>query len=122
MRFSVLVVAASSLATAVLASPAAAAPHDAPVVSILTMSYGSARTEVLTGDTVSWRNDSIRAHTVSASDGSWTSESLAPQASFSRSFDVDGTVEYYCRIHPGETAPGRLPHARSGIWRAGRAR
>jgi plastocyanin len=104
MRFSVLVVAATSLATAALASPAAAAPHDAPVISILTMSFGSARTEVLTGDTVSWRNDSIRAHTVTASDGSWTSESLEPHASFSRSFDVDGTVEYYCRIHPGMRA------------------
>jgi plastocyanin len=102
MRFPVLVLG-PFVALAGLAAPVASA-EDAPAVSILTMAYGSARTEVLTGDTVSWRNDSIRPHTVSASDGSWTSERLGMHASFSRRFDTDGTVDYYCQIHPGMRA------------------
>src|SRR5687768_9057971 len=92
----------SAIGLAVLA-PAASA-EDAPVVSILTMSYGSARTEVLTGDTVSWRNHSVQPHTVSASDGSWTSERLGMHASFSRRFQTAETVAYYCQIHPGMRA------------------
>ena len=101
MRFPVLVL--GSLAGLAALAPVASAA-DAPMVSILTMAYGSARTEVLTGDTVSWRNDSIRPHTVSASDGSWTSERLLMHASFSHRFDTDGTVDYYCQIHPGMRA------------------
>jgi plastocyanin len=103
MRFPVLV-AGSLIGLAALAGPAAAAPHDAPVVSILTTSYGSARTEVLTGDTVAWRNDSFQPHTVSASDGSWTSERLVAHASFSHRFDAEGIAEYYCKLHPGMRA------------------
>ena len=101
MRFPVLVL--GSLVGLAALAPVASA-EDAPMVSILTMSYGSARTEVLTGDTVSWRNDSIRPHTVSASDGSWSSQRLLPHASFSHRFDADGTVDYYCQIHPGMRA------------------
>ena len=101
MRIPTLVLG-SAIGLAVLA-PAASA-EDAPVVSILTMSYGSAQTEVLTGDTVSWRNDSVQPHTVSASDGSWTSERLVAHSSFSRRFETAGTVDYYCQIHPGMRA------------------
>src|SRR5688572_33187550 len=101
MRIHALVLG-SVMGLAVLA-PAASA-EDAPVVSILAMSYGSARTEVLTGDTVSWRNHSVQPHTVSASDGSWTSERLLAHASFSRRFESAGTVDYLCKIHPGMRA------------------
>lgn len=101
MRFPALVLG-SLVGLAVLA-PAASA-EDAPVISILAMSYGPARTEVLTGDTVSWRNHSVQPHTVSASDGSWTSERLPAHASYSRRFDTAGTVDYLCKIHPGMRA------------------
>ncbi len=100
MRFPVLVVA-SLAGLAVLPSPASA---DGPVVSILTQAYGSAHTEVLAGDTVSWRNDSVLPHTVSAADGSWASARLAPRASFSRTFDAEATVDYFCQVHPGMRA------------------
>jgi len=103
MRFPVLVLG-PLIGLAALAGPVAAAPHDAPTVSILATSYGSARTEILTGDTVSWRNDSGQPHTVTALDGSWTSERLGPQASFSHRFDAAGTFEYYCQVHPGMRA------------------
>jgi plastocyanin len=101
MRFPVLVL--GSLVGLAAAAPAASA-EDAPVVSVLSMAYGSARTEVLTGDTVTWRNDSVRVHTVSAADGSWTSERLALRATYSHRFDAEGTFEYLCQIHPGMRA------------------
>ena len=100
MRVPVLV-AASLVGLAALPSAASA---DGPVVSIYTQSYGTAHTEVLAGDTVSWRNDSVRLHTVSAADGSWASDRLAPRASFSRLFDAEGTVDYFCQVHPGMRA------------------
>jgi plastocyanin len=103
MRFPALVLGAV-VGLAVFAGPAAAVPHDGPMVPILTMSYGSAQTEVLAGDTVTWRNDSIQPHTVSALDGSWTSARLGHHASFSRRFDAAGTVAYFCQLHVGMRA------------------
>jgi plastocyanin len=104
MRYHVLAVGAALVALAVTSPAASAAVHDGPVVSILTQAYGAERTEVLSGDTVSWRNDSVRPHTVTATDGTWASERLGPQASFSREFDGEGTVDYFCQVHPGMRA------------------
>jgi hypothetical protein len=55
---------------------------------------------VLTGDTVTWRNDSVRPHTVSAADGSFASARLIASGSFSHRFDAAGVVGYYCQVHP----------------------
>jgi plastocyanin len=44
-------------------------------------------------------NDSI-AHTATANDSSWDSGTLAPGASFSRTFPTSGTFQYRCSIHP----------------------
>src|SRR5688500_5469984 len=105
MRFPVLVLG-SFLGLAALAAAASAAVDDRPgaVVSILTMAYRPARTEVRAGDTVAWRDDSVRRHTVTASAGSWASERLGPHASFSHRFDGNGAVDYYCQVHPGMRA------------------
>jgi plastocyanin len=108
MRLPMLVLA--SFAGLAAAGPAAAAADDGPVVPILTMAYGSAETEVLAGDTISWRNDSVQPHTVTAADGSWASQRLGPRATFSRRFDADGTVAYYCQIHPGMRAKVDVRH------------
>jgi plastocyanin len=101
MRFSVLAVFVAVL-TAVGTSAASAdvkAPAG-PSVSILAAAYGSAKVDVLAGDTVTWRNDSVRAHTVSASDGSWASERLATSGVFSHRFTTAGVSAYYCQVHP----------------------
>jgi plastocyanin len=85
------------------AAPAAAAGMKAdagPNVAILAASYGSARIDVLAGDTVTWHNDSVRAHTVSATDGSWASERLAASGVFTHQFTAAGVATYYCQVHP----------------------
>lgn len=104
---------------------AAAAPHQHPGadVAILTASYGSARIDVLAGDSVTWRNDSVRSHTVSAVDGSWASERIGTAGVFTHRFTAPGVAAYYCQVHPfmraevdvhrllldtpGSTAPGQ---------------
>ena len=124
MRFPLLV--ALLLALAAFGAPlAVAAPHEHPGanVAILTASYGSARVDVLTGDEVTWRNDSVRSHTVSAVDGSWASQRISTSGVFTHRFTTAGVAAYYCQVHPfmraevdvhqllldvpGTTAPGQ---------------
>lgn len=70
-------------------------------VAMLFGSYSPPRLDVVAGDTVIWHNSSIRKHTATAIDGSWTSPPLATSQSFSRRFDVPGPALYYCTLHPG---------------------
>jgi plastocyanin len=68
-------------------------------ISILFDVYSPTRIDVLAGDTVRWTNRSVRAHSVSADDGSWDSARLLPRGSFSRRFDAPGTATYFCTLH-----------------------
>jgi plastocyanin len=88
-------------ATAALGGPAAAAMDEGmgARVSIGYDAYAPARIDVLAGDTVMWHNDSVRMHTVSATDGAWSSKTLVGGDMFSLRFDTPGAVGYYCMIH-----------------------
>jgi plastocyanin len=68
-------------------------------VSMSVSAYSPSTIEVLVGDTVRWSNDSIRAHTVSADDGSWSSAQIPSTDSFTHRFDAAGSVAYYCKLH-----------------------
>jgi plastocyanin len=106
MRRAALAVVAASLALALGAAPASSqhgmGPAEAaPVpVSIGFASVAPQHLDVLVGDTVRWTNDSVRAHTVTADDGSFDSGRLGPDAAFSRAFTGDGDFPYHCIIHP----------------------
>jgi plastocyanin len=104
--------AALALAVLALALGAATAPaqmaHDghgmdaaapAASVSIAASAYGPVDVDVLVGDTVRWSNDSVRAHTVSADDGTWSSPHLVFTDSYSHRFDDAGSIAYYCKLH-----------------------
>jgi plastocyanin len=69
-------------------------------VPILAAGYGAPRVDILAGDTVTWRNDSVRIHSVAATDGTWASAHLVSTDSFSHRFDAPGAVDYYCQLHP----------------------
>ena len=71
-----------------------------PQVSILFGSVSPAKVDVVAGDTVNWANDSVREHTVTASDGSFDSGTLPANGHYSRMFDTAGVYGYYCRLHP----------------------
>jgi hypothetical protein len=57
------------------------------------------KVDALVGDLVTWRNDSVRTHTVTATDDSFDSGRVSGGEVFSRRFDVPGAVPYYCRLH-----------------------
>jgi plastocyanin len=56
---------------------------------------------IAVGDTVTWTNNDSTAHTTTADGREWDSGTLAPGASFSRTFTAAGTFTYHCTIHPG---------------------
>jgi plastocyanin len=68
-------------------------------VSIGFADFAPSHLDVLMGETVTWRNDSVRQHTVTARDESWDSGRLGARAVFRRRFDRPGRVDYFCRLH-----------------------
>jgi len=74
---------------------------DAPAagVSMSASAYAPGGVDVLVGDTVRWSNDSVRVHTVSAEDGTWSSARIVVNETYSHRFDDAGSVPYYCKLH-----------------------
>lgn len=104
---------APSPATAPSSGPAIAAPVAAPAganvaAQIVEPSHGAlswgfepATITIHIGDTVTWTNDGMLQHTVTADDGSFDSGLLDKGASWSRtSFDAAGSFGYHCAPHP----------------------
>ena len=106
MRRAALAIAAAALALGA-ATASAQMAHDghgmdsgpAAAVSMSADAYAPAEVDVLAGDTVRWSNDSVRAHTVSADDGTWTSARIVSSDSYSHRFDDPGSFSYYCKLH-----------------------
>jgi plastocyanin len=71
----------------------------AGTVSMLTSAYAPAHTDILIGDTLRWSNDSVRAHTVTAQSGAWSSPRVFSGESFNHRFDAAGSEPYYCTLH-----------------------
>jgi hypothetical protein len=69
-------------------------------VSILTTAFAPTHVDVVAGERVTWSNDSVRRHTVTAQDGTWTSADVFAGEDFVHAFDRTGPALYYCRIHP----------------------
>jgi plastocyanin len=69
-------------------------------VSILVAAFSPQKIDVVAGDTVTWSNDSIRRHTVTADDGSFGSPSVFGGDKFAHEFDATGAMPYYCTVHP----------------------
>jgi plastocyanin len=106
MRRGLLGAAAVVVALGVPVAPAgsqhAPGAADAPAVAV---SIGFAavsppRTDVVMGETVTWTNDSVRAHTVTADDRRFDSGRIVPQERFAHTFDELGEVAYHCSLHP----------------------
>lgn len=93
----------AALASAALAAVPAAAGADAPTVSIQFAAFGPDHLAVLPGETVQWTNVSAREHTVTADDGSFASDVVAPETAFAHQFEGVGTVAYHCTLHPTMT-------------------
>ena len=93
---------------ATLAAPAGAANFDVNIGASLTFSPSTLAIQV--GDSVTWHNNGGGFHNVVADDGSFRcAEGCADQGgngdpsgaawSFTRTFNLAGTVGYYCEVH-----------------------
>lgn len=86
---------------AVRPSAVRAATH---VVSITDGAFSPATLTIAAGDTVTWRNDDDRPHTVTAGDGSFDSGNLDPGQTFTMTFASARSVGYVCAYHDDMTA------------------
>jgi plastocyanin len=75
-------------------------------VSIVYRAFQPPNLTIDAGDTVTWTNRSLMAHTVTATAGMFDSGRLDAGASFSVAFPTPGTFIYGCTIHP--TMKGRV--------------
>ena len=62
------------------------------------------RIEIPAGTTVQWKNNDPLMHTVTASDGSFTSPQFGLDATWRHTFTTPGTYTYYCTLHPNMKA------------------
>ena len=70
-------------------------------IEIKDFQFGPVELTTSLGDTVTWSNRDEAAHTVRGNDKLPTmSEDLAQGATYSFTFDMPGTYEYSCTIHP----------------------
>jgi plastocyanin len=87
--------------TAAPASTGAATAAGEPAVTIKGFAFNPADVTVKVGTKVTWTNEDGATHTVTASDGSFTSDDLDRGATFSHTFDTAGSFAYICSIHTG---------------------
>jgi plastocyanin len=107
--------AAALLALTVLAAPAQA---DSVFVSAGTSSFSPSNLDVLVGDTVIWRNTSLKTHNVQAETAGYDSGRFGPRSTANHVFPATGVFPYVCTIHDGMTGQiGVYPLLLSGPGR-----
>lgn len=81
-------------------APPAATPVAATAVTIQNFAFAPAVITVPVGTAVTWTNQDIEQHTVTARDKTFDSGVLANGKSFRFTFSKAGTYDYNCIIHP----------------------
>jgi plastocyanin len=98
---------AVGLLVLVLAVPASAIAQDAgPVVSAQDDQFVPAMTSATSGALLTWQNDGVEEHTITADNGAFDSGDLDPGQTFEFTFDSPGSYAYYCSIHGGPNGQG----------------
>jgi len=65
-----------------------------------TWKFDPADVTVSAGSTVTWQNKGQQPHTITADDGSFTSDYISPGATWQHTFATAGTYAYHCTPHP----------------------
>ena len=98
------VVAAAALAATATPARSQHSPDGGEVAAVpVSIGFDAVKPQhldVLLGDTVTWTNDSVRTHTVTADDGAFDSGRVVPTATFTRTFTALGDTPYHCVLHP----------------------
>jgi plastocyanin len=80
-----------------------AAPVATKNVSVVNFAFMPKTATVARGTTIKWKNTTATTtHTTTSNTGLWN-KTLAPGATFSRTFNRTGTFRYHCTIHPSMT-------------------
>ena len=75
------------------------------MIEIDKLAFGPSPAELRVNDIVEWRNADIFRHTATARDGSFDID-LPPGGTGRTILKKAGTIDYFCRFHPG--MKGRL--------------
>jgi len=75
-------------------------------VSMTDNVYSPKVINVSLGVTVVWTNNGSMVHTVTADDNSFTSGNILPGASYTRTFNSQGSYAYHCNFHGGTGGSG----------------
>ncbi|MCC6178938.1 MAG: cupredoxin domain-containing protein [Chloroflexi bacterium] len=84
-------------------SPTLAADAEVIVVEpsdVMSWRYDPSTLTIEAGTTVTWTNQGSTAVTITSPDGLFDSDTLAPGASYSYTFDTPGTFRYFCVPYP----------------------
>lgn len=86
--------------TSIEVTPVAVTPVATTSVRVESFAFSPAVITVPVGETVTWTNQDIEEHTVTARDRSFGSDAIENGKAFQFTFSKAGTYEYYCAIHP----------------------
>ena len=86
-------------AASIIGGVAFAQPGDASV-TIQNFDFHPMAVTVPVGATVTWKNMDGEPHTVTSTDGSFRSEALDEDDTYSHTFTKPGVYKYLCTIHP----------------------
>ncbi|MBV8682412.1 MAG: cupredoxin family copper-binding protein [Caulobacteraceae bacterium] len=100
--FRACVIAANLVLTGVglVAAADAAGPPDAVQVTIKNFDFHPMAVTVPIGGSVTWKNLDGEPHTVTSTDGSFRSQALDEDDSYTVKFAKPGVYSYLCTIHP----------------------
>ncbi len=101
-----LVVCASFIAPAILAS--AAAPAPTVDIEIAKFAYGPKEITIAPGTKIVWTNHDETPHTVTSNDKSFASKGLDTDDKFEHTFSSEGDFNYICTVHPFMTGVVRV--------------
>ena len=94
-----LALIASTAASLLLSTPAAAAPQT-HVVVMDKMKFGSVPANIRRGDTILWVNRDMVRHTATATNKSFDVD-LPPKTQTRMTVRASGAIPFTCRFHPG---------------------
>ncbi|HEY1293596.1 MAG TPA: plastocyanin/azurin family copper-binding protein [Chloroflexota bacterium] len=82
--------------------PPRATPPAQPLVEVVDYGFSPEQLTLRLGASVTWTNDGNDGHDVTGSGpgGDWRSGPLAPSERYTRAFNLTGTYDYVCTIHP----------------------
>lgn len=81
----------------VMTANAAAETH---IVEMRGLEYVPAEVDAAVGDTITWVNTDVLAHTATAADGAWDSGLMMNGDEWSLVVESAGRIEYACTPHP----------------------